>query len=1034
VRQATFEACLPPVSAAPRTDLRMVQAFGSQWLSENEDDVTSCAWSQGGELLASTSVDQRLRLWHFDDRSINLACSVQLNCPGSCVSFAGGDESLGGVFLSTAQADGVVTVWRKSKHQQPLLHRTLQGHTHPVFACAMGERTLVSGSGDTTVRVWDWAQSGREIARCSGHAGWVTSVACSPTGETVLSGSRDRSLRLWDVGAGQGTQLLELWGHSSWVTACAFSPGQTPTGKGFLVSAGHDKTVRLWDAGSSMEICCLREHLGPVGGVSLSTDANTLVSTAWDGTCLIWDLRRRSVLHRVSLMGSTVSQSGLATVRGLCTALNPWSGEIAIGMSGGGLKVLQPDAPWQGDREEAASAEQQSKGSETAEWLVEALYQHLQSQDVSQRVSEFFDGCCHVFAQGSAVDNHAQHQAAHDEYCDMMLTTMEELREAVAVSPAELAGAVTALSRRVGKEVKATVRQIDAMEDFALFAAICEGRSAVLLQQRSLRDLEVQKDTEVNQMNEAMHRFEQEVADRERDRIRAEEERLSELQSRLAFVSAREVENASTMEAMRREKEELLHALEEQAAQEEQKISAAAAENRKAATVQAEEQQDKLMKQLFEQAEAERMRRDAHEQSMREQLLDLESQKAVVELEKARAVSELQLQLDQKKVDEEERRRRHEEDLVQKVSELKAVSQAERGALEKRVEDIRREEASRREAHRQEMERQMSELESQRQAANLTGQEEVKRLQAILQSREQEESERRKHHEEEFRSRLVAAEASRDAVDSERAHAVAELRRVTQELELKRSADADYRLSVERRSRELEGKHQDAVKKKEELERELSEMHAIRQSQQKSSDEARLLGEQLSRKESELRRVEEEKDRLQKEKERDLKRKDSTIDQMISERRRNEDQIEALKRENEQAKCERERLQQAVQKLEEEHQRRVREEEERARQAKLRLEMLDSVVLESRQLRLPSPEDKDKILADFERKKVEFEKLQAAERQRQERALQERLERTRRKRLDQSRDTWGATGTRTRPSTSLSVRQDSINESVSMNP
>ena len=40
-------------------------------------------------------------------------------------------------------------------------------------------KTVVSGSDDTTVRVWDVA-SGREVQKLEGHSGVVTSVAFSP--------------------------------------------------------------------------------------------------------------------------------------------------------------------------------------------------------------------------------------------------------------------------------------------------------------------------------------------------------------------------------------------------------------------------------------------------------------------------------------------------------------------------------------------------------------------------------------------------------------------------------------------------------------------------------------------------------------------------------------------------------------------------------------------------------------------------------------------------------------------------------------
>ena len=35
----------------------------------------------------------------------------------------------------------------------------------------------------------------------SAHSGWVRSVAFSPDGKTIVSGSDDKTLKVWDAGA-----------------------------------------------------------------------------------------------------------------------------------------------------------------------------------------------------------------------------------------------------------------------------------------------------------------------------------------------------------------------------------------------------------------------------------------------------------------------------------------------------------------------------------------------------------------------------------------------------------------------------------------------------------------------------------------------------------------------------------------------------------------------------------------------------------------------------------------------------------------
>ena len=78
--------------------------------------------------------------------------------------------------------------------------RELSGHRGTVFSVAFspdGTR-LASGSGDSTVRLWEVA-TGTQVRELSGHGGAVFSVAFSPDGTMLASGSRDATVRLWDI-------------------------------------------------------------------------------------------------------------------------------------------------------------------------------------------------------------------------------------------------------------------------------------------------------------------------------------------------------------------------------------------------------------------------------------------------------------------------------------------------------------------------------------------------------------------------------------------------------------------------------------------------------------------------------------------------------------------------------------------------------------------------------------------------------------------------------------------------------------------
>jgi len=66
------------------------------------------------------------------------------------------------------------------------------------LAFAPDGRTILSGSSDKTLRLWETA-SGRQLHMFTGHTGDVYSVAFARDGRTALSGSGDFTIKLWDL-------------------------------------------------------------------------------------------------------------------------------------------------------------------------------------------------------------------------------------------------------------------------------------------------------------------------------------------------------------------------------------------------------------------------------------------------------------------------------------------------------------------------------------------------------------------------------------------------------------------------------------------------------------------------------------------------------------------------------------------------------------------------------------------------------------------------------------------------------------------
>ena len=222
--------------------------------------------------------------------------------------------------------------WRAAPWLRPLtsslmppggpLIRTLRGHTSKVLAVAVtGDgRRAVSGSEDTTLRVWD-LESGEELATLQGHADYVCAVAVTGDGRRAVSGgSWYNTLKVWDISTGlnagleSGEELATLRGHANWVSAVAV------TGDGRrAVSGSWDNTLKVWDLESGEELATLQGHTGAVEAVAVTGDERRAVSGSRDNTLKVWDIS-------TGLNAGLESGEELATLRGH----TDWVGVVVV--------------------------------------------------------------------------------------------------------------------------------------------------------------------------------------------------------------------------------------------------------------------------------------------------------------------------------------------------------------------------------------------------------------------------------------------------------------------------------------------------------------------------------------------------------------------------------------------------------------------------------------------------------------------------------------------------------------------------------
>lgn len=169
---------------------------------------------------------------------------------------------------------------------------SMPGHSEAVLAVSFSPdgRCLASGSGDTSVRIWDIDTETPRFT-CKGHKNWVLCIAFSPNGKYIVSGDMDGDLYVWDplTGSQVGPALK---GHKKFITGISFEPThKNPKGTRFVTSS-KDATAKIWDISLGRCVTTLSGHTASVtcvkwGGMGViytgSQDRTIKVYTAAEG-------------------------------------------------------------------------------------------------------------------------------------------------------------------------------------------------------------------------------------------------------------------------------------------------------------------------------------------------------------------------------------------------------------------------------------------------------------------------------------------------------------------------------------------------------------------------------------------------------------------------------------------------------------------------------------------------------------------------------------------------------------------------------
>ncbi|XP_043972763.1 lissencephaly-1 homolog isoform X1 [Gambusia affinis] len=223
--------------------------------------------------------------------------------------------------------------------------RLLVGHNDIVTSVVAVDNLVVSGSRDTTVKVWH-VPTATEQKNLGGHTGGVTclsappleycrrlarSLSLSDRDRFILSGSADCSVKIWALSIGQCVKSIYTFNA---VTALSFAPD----GDGYIITGSDGGKVQAWSWHTFQNCQSVKAHEEAV--TSIQSQGPLVFSGSAEGGVSVWE-NRRSEREPLKLLHHWSSQvTGLSRRPGGRLMLSPRGDRVLLAYGQASIKIL----------------------------------------------------------------------------------------------------------------------------------------------------------------------------------------------------------------------------------------------------------------------------------------------------------------------------------------------------------------------------------------------------------------------------------------------------------------------------------------------------------------------------------------------------------------------------------------------------------------------------------------------------------------------------------------------------------------------
>ncbi|KAG1858914.1 WD40-repeat-containing domain protein [Suillus subluteus] len=188
------------------------------------------------------------------------------------------------------------------QRDEPILKYKFEGHKNAIWSFVFLHDSvhIVSGSGDGTMRKWNY-DTGLVVGEpWKGEGGRIYTLALSPDARIIACGREDGSVQRWTT---DGEMIKGIWtGHSKAVRSLSWSPNGS-----HVASGSDDGKFLIRNAKSGKVVGSIRTKQGGVRALAYSPSGERIASGG-DDTIHIWDTKtRKLVVGPITSLGNSVT-------------------------------------------------------------------------------------------------------------------------------------------------------------------------------------------------------------------------------------------------------------------------------------------------------------------------------------------------------------------------------------------------------------------------------------------------------------------------------------------------------------------------------------------------------------------------------------------------------------------------------------------------------------------------------------------------------------------------------------------------------